>query len=49
MEKALLAVPGVTAVNVSLENGTATVSGTAENEALTEAVTAADYEVKGID
>lgn len=49
VEKALLAVPGVTAVNVSLENGTATVSGTAENEALTEAVTAADYEVKGID
>lgn len=49
VEKALQAVPGVTAVTVSLEDGTAVVQGTADNDALTAAVTEADYEVKGID
>ncbi len=48
VEKALKAVEGVESVAVSLENGTATVTGSASDEALTAAVVAEDYEVKGI-
>ncbi len=48
VEKALKAVPGVDTVEVSLENGTATVTGSASDEALTAAVVAEDYVVKGI-
>jgi Cu2+-exporting ATPase len=46
--KALTGVPGVETVNVSLENGNATVTGNADPAALTAAVTDAGYEVKGI-
>jgi Cu2+-exporting ATPase len=46
--KALTGVPGVETVNVSLENGNATVTGNADSAALTAAVTDAGYEVKGI-
>ena len=49
VEKALKAVEGVESVVVSLENGTATVTGSASDEALTAAVVAEDYEVKGIE
>ena len=45
VEKALNAVAGVTEVKVSLENGTATVSGTASADALTAAIVDAGYEV----
>ena len=45
VEKALNAVAGVTEVKVSLESGTATVSGTASYEALTAAIVDAGYEV----
>jgi Cu2+-exporting ATPase len=47
--KALTGVPGVETVNVSLENGNATVTGNADPAALTAAVTDAGYEVKGIE
>jgi Cu2+-exporting ATPase len=46
--KALTGVPGVETVNVSLENGNATITGNADPAALTAAVTDAGYEVKGI-
>ena len=49
VEKALKAVEGVETVTVSLEAGTATVTGTASEEALIAAVAAEDYEVKGIE
>ena len=45
VEKALLAVPGVEAVEVSLEEKCATVTGTATAEALRKAVIDAGYEV----
>ena len=47
VEKALAAVPGVTAVTVDLKAGTAQVEGTAPAEALRQAVAAAGYEVAG--
>jgi Cu2+-exporting ATPase len=46
--KALTGVPGVETVNVSLENGNATVTGNADPAALTAAITDAGYEVKHI-
>ena len=49
VEKALKAVEGVESVTVSLEAGTATVTGTASEETLIAAVEAEDYEVKGIE
>lgn len=48
VEKALKGVPGVESVSVSLENNNATVTGSADNDALTAAVTDAGYEVTGI-
>ncbi|MBQ4565301.1 MAG: heavy-metal-associated domain-containing protein [Oscillospiraceae bacterium] len=45
VEKALLAVPGVETVEVSLEEKCATVTGTASADALKKAVTDAGYEV----
>ena len=45
VEKALQAVDGVEAVEVSLENKCATVTGTADFEALRKAVTDAGYQV----
>ena len=45
VEKALLAVPGVETVEVSLEEKCATVTGTATAEALRKAVVDAGYEV----
>lgn len=42
--KALRAVPGVEHADVSLEQGTAVVSGSADREALVQAVKAAGYE-----
>ncbi len=48
VEKALKAVPGVESVVVSLEEGTATVTGSAVPEALTAAVVAEDYQVISI-
>ena len=48
VEKALGAIPGVT-VAVSLEAGTATVTGEVENDVLTNAVTEAGYTVLGIE
>ncbi len=45
VEKALTAVAGVTEVKVSLENGTATVSGTASADNLAAAIKDAGYEV----
>lgn len=48
VEKALAALDGVTEVKVSLEKGTATVSGTASAEALKKAITDAGYEVVSI-
>lgn len=48
VEKALSAVEGVTAVQVSLEEKQAVVEGTAAQEALKAAVTDAGYEVTGI-
>lgn len=48
VEKALGAIPGIT-VAVSLEAGTATVTGEAANEVLTAAVTEAGYTVLGIE
>lgn len=50
VQKALEAVAGVTAVEMSLENKTATVVGESlDDKALTEAVTQAGYEVLGIE
>jgi Cu2+-exporting ATPase len=46
--KALTGVSGVETVNVSLENGNATVTGNADPAALTAAITDAGYEVKHI-
>lgn len=46
--KALQAVAGVESVEVSLEKGTATVFGSATDDALVAAVTSADYEVKAV-
>ncbi len=48
VEKALGTIPGITVV-VNLEAGTATITGEAENEALTAAVTEAGYTVLGIE
>ena len=48
VDKALKAVPGVETVEVSLENNNATVTGTADKEALSAAVTEAGYDVTGI-
>ena len=48
VEKALGAIDGITVV-VSLEAGTATVTGEVENEVLTAAVTEAGYTVLGIE
>ncbi len=48
VEKALGAIPGIT-VAVSLEAGTATVTGEVENDVLTNAVTEAGYTVLGIE
>ena len=48
VEKALTAIPGVT-VQVSLEAGTATVTGDVANDVLTNAVTEAGYTVLGIE
>lgn len=48
VNKALTGVPGVESVEVSLENKNATVTGSAEDSALTAAVVDAGYEVKGI-
>ena len=48
VDKALKAVPGVETVVVSLENNNATVTGTADKEALSAAVTEAGYDVTGI-
>ncbi len=48
VEKALTAIPGVTVV-VSLEAGTATVTGDVANDVLTNAVTEAGYTVLGIE
>ncbi len=45
VEKALKAVPGVETVEVSLENKSAEVTGTATEEQLRQAVTAAGYQV----
>lgn len=45
VEKALKAVPGVETVEVSLENQSAEVTGTATEEQLRQAVTAAGYQV----
>ena len=45
VEKALLAVPGVETVEVSLEEKCATVTGTASTDALKKAVVDAGYEV----
>ncbi len=47
VEKALQAVPGVESVEVSLENKCATVTGTADLDALKKAVVDAGYEVVG--
>lgn len=47
--KALEGVAGVTAVTVSLEDKQAVVEGSATDEALTAAIVAAGYEVKGIE
>ena len=46
--KALTVVPGVTSVNVSLEHKNAVVTGSADDKALTDAVTDAGYKVKKI-
>lgn len=46
--KALAALPGVETVSVSLENNNATVTGSADDAALTAAVKDAGYEVTGI-
>ena len=46
--KALTEVPGVTSVNVSLENKNAVVTGSADDKALIDAVTDAGYKVKKI-
>ena len=46
--KALTEVPGVTSVNVSLEHKNAVVTGSADDKALTDAVTDAGYKVKKI-
>ena len=46
--KALTEVPGVTSVNVSLEHKNAVVTGSADDKALTDAVTGAGYKVKKI-
>ena len=46
--KALTEVSGVESVNVSLENKNATVTGSADDAALTAAVVDAGYEVTGI-
>ena len=46
--KALTGVAGVESVNVSLENNNATVTGSADDAALTAAVVDAGYEVTGI-
>ena len=46
--KALTEVPGVTSVNVSLENKNAVVTGSANDKALTAAVEDAGYKVKKI-
>ena len=43
-QKALEAVPGVEAVEVSLENKSATITGSADKESLVAAVNAAGYE-----
>ena len=48
VEKALAAVPGITAVAVDLESKTATVTGAAEDAVLTAAVTEAGYQVISI-
>ena len=48
VEKALRAVPGVENVVVSLENKSATVTGTATKEAITSAIKDAGYEVTDI-
>ena len=48
VEKALAAIPGIT-VQVSLEAGTATITGEAANDVLTNAVTEAGYTVLGIE
>ena len=48
VDKALKAVPGVETVEVSLEKNNATVTGTADKEALSAAVTEAGYDVTGI-
>ena len=48
VEKALNGVEGVTSVLVDLESKTATVTGNAEDTALTAAVTEAGYEVISI-
>ena len=45
VEKALKAVAGVDQVEVDLEAGTASVTGTADRQALVAAVTEAGYEV----
>ncbi|MFQ7281934.1 MAG: metal-transporting ATPase, partial [Christensenellales bacterium] len=49
VEKALRAVPGVEAVEVSLENKKATVTGDAADQALLDAVTDAGYQANGVE
>ena len=49
VEKALRAVPGVEAVEVSLENKQATVTGDAADQALMDAVTDAGYQANGVE
>lgn len=49
VEKALRAVPGVEAVEVSLENKQATVTGDAADQALLDAVTDAGYQANGVE
>ena len=46
VEQALTSVNGVTKVEVSLENKTATITGTASKDTLVQAVVNAGYEVK---